>query len=80
MMTRWTGSKWDHRSINACLRPVLACDGMSITTVEGIGSQRDTFHPVQERVAKCNGSQCGFCTPGHVMSVRLCSRPLSRNA
>ena len=69
MMTRWTGSSWDHRSINACLRPVLACDGMSITTVEGIGSKRDSFHPVQERMAKCNGSQCGFCTPGHVMSM-----------
>ena len=36
---------------------------------EGIGNPRDGLHPVQERLAKAHGSQCGFCTPGFVMSM-----------
>ena len=42
---------------------------MAVTTVEGIGSTRTKLHPVQERIAKAHGSQCGFCTPGIVMSM-----------
>lgn len=40
-----------------------------MVTVEGIGSSRTGLHPVQERLAKSHGSQCGFCTPGFVMSM-----------
>lgn len=43
--------------------------GLAVTTVEGIGSTRTKLHPVQERIAKAHGSQCGFCTPGIVMSM-----------
>lgn len=43
--------------------------GMAVTTVEGIGNVRTKLHPVQERIAKSHGSQCGFCTPGIVMSM-----------
>lgn len=43
--------------------------GLAVTTVEGIGSTQDRLHPVQERLAKAHGSQCGFCTPGIVMSM-----------
>ncbi|MCL4136334.1 UNVERIFIED_CONTAM: hypothetical protein GTU68_064822 [Idotea baltica] len=43
--------------------------GQSVTTVEGIGSTKTRLHPVQERLAKSHGSQCGFCTPGFVMSM-----------
>lgn len=43
--------------------------GLAVTTVEGIGSTQDRLHPVQERIAKSHGSQCGFCTPGIVMSM-----------
>jgi xanthine dehydrogenase iron-sulfur cluster and FAD-binding subunit A len=35
----------------------------------GIGNKRDGLHPVQERLAKAHGSQCGFCTPGFIMSM-----------
>jgi xanthine dehydrogenase/oxidase len=42
---------------------------MAVTTVEGIGSTKTRLHPVQERIAKAHGSQCGFCTPGIVMSM-----------
>lgn len=43
--------------------------GLAVTTVEGIGSTKTKLHPVQERMAKAHGSQCGFCTPGIVMSM-----------
>jgi xanthine dehydrogenase/oxidase len=43
-------------------------DGKHIVTVEGIGKSNNP-HPVQERIAKLHGSQCGFCTPGIVMSL-----------
>lgn len=43
--------------------------GQAVTTVEGIGSTQGRLHPVQERIAKAHGSQCGFCTPGIVMSM-----------
>ncbi|XP_058453395.1 xanthine dehydrogenase [Malaya genurostris] len=58
-----------HVAANACLTPVCAVHGMSVTTVEGIGSTRTRLHPVQERIAKAHGLQCGFCTPGIVMSM-----------
>jgi len=54
---------------NSCLRPVLSLDGASITTVEGIGSTLHGLHPIQSEVAKCDASQCGYCTPGFVMSM-----------
>lgn len=57
-----------HLSINACLFPLVGCDGKHIITIEGIGSVANP-HPLQERVAKMHGSQCGFCTPGIVMSL-----------
>ncbi|XP_064394961.1 xanthine dehydrogenase/oxidase-like isoform X6 [Halichondria panicea] len=58
-----------HAAVNACLAPLCSVDGMAVTTVEGIGSSRDLLHPVQERIARAHGSQCGFCTPGFVMSM-----------
>lgn len=58
-----------HLAVNACLLPVCAVHGMAVTTVEGIGNTRSRLHPVQERIAKAHGTQCGFCTPGFVMSM-----------
>ncbi|XP_018423843.1 PREDICTED: xanthine dehydrogenase/oxidase [Nanorana parkeri] len=58
-----------HCSVNACLAPVCSLHHTSITTVEGIGSTKTRLHPIQERIAKSHGSQCGFCTPGIVMSL-----------
>ncbi|CAN2389154.1 heptaldehyde:oxygen oxidoreductase activity [Pristimantis euphronides] len=58
-----------HYSANACLLPICSLHGAAITTVEGIGSSTSRLHPVQERIAKAHGSQCGFCTPGMVMSM-----------
>jgi xanthine dehydrogenase/oxidase len=52
-----------HASVNACLAPLVSVDGKHVVTVEGIGSVKKP-HPAQERIARGNGSQCGFCTPG----------------
>ncbi|XP_075612393.1 aldehyde oxidase isoform X3 [Balearica regulorum gibbericeps] len=64
-----TSKKIRHYSANACLLPICSLYGAAVTTVEGIGSTKTRVHPVQERLAKCHGSQCGFCTPGMVMSI-----------
>ncbi|KJZ71963.1 Xanthine dehydrogenase [Hirsutella minnesotensis 3608] len=57
-----------HASVNACLAPLASLDGKHVITIEGIGDTQRP-HPAQERIAKGNGSQCGFCTPGIVMSL-----------
>ncbi|OAK93584.1 hypothetical protein IQ06DRAFT_262167 [Phaeosphaeriaceae sp. SRC1lsM3a] len=57
-----------HLSVNACLFPLVGVDGKHVITVEGIGNINRP-HPLQERIAKLHGSQCGFCTPGIVMSL-----------
>lgn len=58
-----------HLAVNACLTPVCSVHGLAVTTTEGIGSTKTKLHPVQERIAAAHGSQCGFCTPGIVMSM-----------
>ncbi|XP_043849522.1 aldehyde oxidase 4-like [Dromiciops gliroides] len=58
-----------HYSATACLVPICSLHGAAVTTVEGIGSIKTRIHPVQERLAKCHGTQCGFCSPGMVMSI-----------
>lgn len=63
-----TTKKIYHASVNACLAPLVSVDGKHVITIEGIGNTKRP-HPTQERIAKGNGSQCGFCTPGIVMSL-----------
>uniref|UniRef100_A0A7M4FWP6 Aldehyde oxidase 3-like n=1 Tax=Crocodylus porosus TaxID=8502 RepID=A0A7M4FWP6_CROPO len=58
-----------HYPANSCLLPICSLHGTAVTTVEGVGSTKTRIHPIQERLAKCHGSQCGFCTPGMVMSM-----------
>ncbi|KAE8449862.1 hypothetical protein EG329_007339 [Mollisiaceae sp. DMI_Dod_QoI] len=57
-----------HLAVNACLFPLIGVIGKHVITVEGLGNI-DHPHPLQERMAKLHGSQCGFCTPGIVMSL-----------
>ncbi|KAM4836127.1 aldehyde oxidase 2 [Thomomys bottae] len=58
-----------HFSVTSCLVPICSLYGAAVTTVEGVGSIKTRLHPVQERIAKSHGTQCGFCTPGMVMSL-----------
>jgi xanthine dehydrogenase iron-sulfur cluster and FAD-binding subunit A len=55
--------------MNSCLLLLPTIDGCAITTTEGLGNSRDGYHPLQQRVAGFNGSQCGFCSPGMVMAM-----------
>ncbi|XP_027077855.1 xanthine dehydrogenase 1-like isoform X1 [Coffea eugenioides] len=58
-----------HQAINACLAPLYSVEGMHVITVEGVGNCRRGLHPIQESLARSHGSQCGFCTPGFIMSI-----------
>ncbi|XP_004628658.2 aldehyde oxidase 4 [Octodon degus] len=71
MVSRYnaTSQKIRHYPATACLVPLCSLHGAAVTTVEGVGSIRTRVHPVQERLAKCHGTQCGFCSPGMVMSI-----------
>lgn len=55
-------------AVDACIFPLCAIHGCAVTTVEGIG-RSTALHPTQERIAKAGGTQCGFCTPGMVMTM-----------
>ena len=55
-------------SVKSCTTLVADCDGSKITTIEGLASN-GKMHPMQEAFKKHHGLQCGFCTPGMVMSA-----------
>lgn len=58
----------DGMPVNSCITPAAKAQGHSVTTIEGLGNI-ETPHAVQERIARFGGSQCGYCTPGFVMSA-----------
>ena len=58
----------DGRSVKSCNVLAVQADGHEVTTFEGL-AQGDQLHPVQEAFRECHGLQCGFCTPGMVMSA-----------
>lgn len=58
----------DGRRVNACLALALSHNGASITTVEGL-AQAEDLHPVQAAFIRHDGFQCGYCTPGQIMSA-----------
>ena len=57
------------RAINSCIRLAHSIDGMALWTVEDIAADNGQLHPAQEAMVQCHASQCGFCTPGFVMSL-----------
>ena len=58
----------NRNSVKSCTILVADCDGSEITTIEGLASN-GKMHPMQEAFKKHHGLQCGFCTPGMVMSA-----------
>ncbi|HVF35640.1 MAG TPA: FAD binding domain-containing protein [Candidatus Saccharimonadia bacterium] len=57
-----------YEAVNSCLVPVGAISGREVVTVEAL-ADGDALHPVQQALVDCAGSQCGYCTPGFVMSL-----------
>ena len=57
----------DGEPIRSCLMLAVQADGSSLTTVEGLAG--DGLHPLQQSFADCHGLQCGFCTPGFLISA-----------
>ena len=57
------------KSVNSCIQLVPTLDGKALFTVEDLQLPDGTLHPVQQAMVECHGSQCGFCTPGFVMSL-----------
>jgi len=58
----------DGQAVNACLVLAAECEDASVTTIEGIG-RAGALHPVQEAILRHHAVQCGFCTPGMVMTA-----------
>jgi carbon-monoxide dehydrogenase small subunit len=59
----------DGDAVRSCLMFAVQADGSEVTTVEGIASPDGELSPVQSALRECHGLQCGFCTPGFVMSL-----------
>ena len=59
----------DGKAVRSCLMLAVQADGASITTVEGLAAPDGTLHPVQQALRDEHGLQCGFCTPGIVMTL-----------
>jgi len=61
---------FDAASVRSCLMFAAQADGHAIMTVEGLASDRDHLHPLQEAMRDCHGLQCGYCTPGILMTMK----------
>lgn len=63
----------DGQAVKSCNVLLHQVNGRQVTTIEGLAQPDGTLHPMQEAFKRCHGLQCGFCTPGMVMSaVGLC--------
>ncbi len=59
----------DGEPMRSCLLLAVQVEGASVTTVEGLADDDGTLHPVQEAFRECHALQCGFCTPGFLMTI-----------
>jgi aerobic-type carbon monoxide dehydrogenase small subunit (CoxS/CutS family) len=59
----------DGAAVLACLTLAVACEGAEITTIEGIAAEDGGLSALQQAFIDCDGLQCGFCTPGQIMSA-----------
>ena len=69
LVGKLSGGKLVYESVNACIRFLGSLDGCHVVTVEHLRGEDGKLHPVQQAMVDFHGSQCGFCTPGFVMSL-----------
>lgn len=62
-------NKVNYSAVNSCIMFLPTMQGKQLILVEDLISENDSLHPIQEAIVKYHGSQCGFCTPGFVMSL-----------
>jgi carbon-monoxide dehydrogenase small subunit len=60
----------DGKTINSCIFPAMEVDGKSVTTIEGLTDAQGNLHPIQKAFIEYGAIQCGFCTPGMVLSAK----------
>jgi carbon-monoxide dehydrogenase small subunit len=60
----------DGQAVNSCLLPALEAEGRSVTTIEGVAGKDGTLDPIQKAFIENGAVQCGFCTPGMIMSAK----------
>ena len=63
------GDRLRFRAVNSCIKLAHSIDGLALWTVEDLAGADGTLHPAQQAMVEAHGSQCGFCTPGFVMSL-----------
>ncbi|MGN6550371.1 MAG: xanthine dehydrogenase small subunit [Pararhizobium sp.] len=69
LVGRLVGDQVRYETVNACIRFVGSLDATHVVTVEHLAGKGGVLHPVQQALVEEHGSQCGFCTPGFVMSL-----------
>jgi carbon-monoxide dehydrogenase small subunit len=62
---------FDGAAVRSCLMFAAQADGHAIATVEGLAADGDPLHPLQEAMRDCHGLQCGYCTPGILMTMKV---------
>ncbi|HNX01379.1 MAG TPA: FAD binding domain-containing protein [Candidatus Cloacimonadota bacterium] len=65
---KWEYDRFVYRAYNSCIMPAVKMHGMHVVTVEGLGTPQK-MHSIQQAMLDCHGTQCGFCTPGFIMSL-----------
>ena len=58
------------KAVNSCLTLAVEVDGKEVTTIEGLAESEDKLHPIQESFIEKGAVQCGFCTPGMIMTAK----------
>ena len=78
VVARLNGDGLDYRAVNACIQFTATLDGCQLLTVEDLKQPDGSLHPVQQAMVDCHGAQCGFCTPGFIMSMFALTRSSDR--